>query len=266
MFDLGSRITLTFDVIDEQESYATPASVSCTVERPDGSEVVLTPAASSTGRYLASFTATQPGRHVVVWSSSDPACARSDVFNVRAARPLALCSVEDLKRHLNMTEASSSDDDELRGHLEAATLKVEEHRGEVVARRPFVDSVDLSYRNMIVLKRHPVVSVSSIADLDGVEWDLTGWLLDPATGLLTRVGGAGTGPVLIAYQAGYAQVPESFVLAAQIIAGHLWETQRMSHVTNRGATYGDTAPVVGMGYSMPNRAAELLGGRTPNSP
>jgi hypothetical protein len=144
-------------------------------------------------------------------------------------------------------------------------LAVELHRGEVVARRPFVDSFDGSHRRKLILNRHPVAALTSIASTDGTyTWDPDGWSVDPYTGLVSYASGpALAGAVTIGYQAGYREVPPNFILAAQIIAAHLWETQRMSHVANRGASYGDSAPVVRAGYAIPNRALELLGGRPP---
>lgn len=69
------------------------------------------------------------------------------------------------------------------------------------------------------------------------------------------------------FVAGPAEVSPSQVMATQIICGHLWTTQRVSALAGPGFGGMEQSPAVsGRGYLIPNQAAQLLGGRAPNSP
>ncbi len=66
------------------------------------------------------------------------------------------------------------------------------------------------------------------------------------------------GPVVATYIAGRATVPGAVRMAALIIAGHLWETQKANAPTPGMQDGFDAQPTLGMGYAIPNRAADLL--------
>jgi hypothetical protein len=262
VYDLGDPVTLTFDT-DVDDAPVTPDSVVLEVDQPDG--VVLEPTVTtvSTGRHAATFTPTQPGRHPFRWVATGPG-ARShvDVFNVRAAVPLALCSLAVAKRHINIDSDEVVDDEELRVHIEAATGAVERHRGEVVARRTF--TVEATGGQLLSLR--PVISVTSATPVDGggaIDVSGADWLPDPATGLVTIPDGTARSTVLVV--AGYRVVPDEFILAAEIIAAHLWETQRARAVGSITGLPGEEAVLTpsGMGFAIPSRAITLLGGQPP---
>jgi hypothetical protein len=65
-----------------------------------------------------------------------------------------------------------------------------------------------------------------------------------------------------------ARVPDNYITATQIICAHLWQTQRVQTLGSGPTFGGDTSfsPQLGLGYALPNRALELLGGRAPNMP
>lgn len=248
MYTLGATVTLRFPSFG--------ASATLEVVAPDGAVVPdVEVGEKSGGAFAASYLPPAPGRYAYRFVD-DAGAAVQDVFHVRAARSLALCSLEDVKRHANMT--SDVDDDELREHIEAATGVVERHRGEVIALR----SLTASVRGRQHLPGRPVVRVTAARRGDGSAVDVTGWVPDSGTGLLAvpRYVGA----VAVDYVAGYQVVPDEIVLAAEIIAAHLWETQRLSSLG--GAQLGSEDQYrtpAGLGYAIPNRAAELLGGRPP---
>ena len=263
MHELGDVVTLKYDAV-LAGTLITPSAVTCTITLPDGTTTSPTPEVDEIGHYRTPFTTTQAGRHTVRWTGAG-APGKSDVFMVRESVPLALCSLDDMRAHLNMTERA--DDAELRLYLEAATLAVERHRGEIVARRSFTDRPTLcAPRHRIALASHPVLSLTSIERTDGSQtWDVGDWSLDGSTGLLSRLDGdALLGEVDIVYVAGYRVVPESFVLASAIIAAHLWETQRNTSFASGPAFGGeDILTPSGIGYAVPHRAVELLGGTPP---
>lgn len=246
---VGDAVPLTF---------GSPAvSATLTVERPTGVVDTPTVGAPSNGVFTVSYMPAVAGRYVVRWTDGQGR-ASADVFNAASA-VLALCSLDDAKKHINMT--STVDDEELRGHIEAATGVIERHRNEIVARRALSATVCAGE----VLPDWPVLSVTSATTVSGgasMDVSGSGWAPDPVTGQVTVP--AGTPRCAVVYVAGYQVVPPEFVLAAEIIAAHLWETQRAQPVgpPALGAPDMFLSPS-GQGFAIPNRAIELLGGRAP---
>lgn len=247
MYAVGQTVTLTFE--------SAAASAELAVTPPGLPDVTVAPGDPQGGVFTATYTPTRPGRFLTRWSDPQGQVVE-DVFNVRG-RPLALCSIADAKKHLNMDAGDRVDDEELRGHIEAATIVIERHRNEVVALREVTANVTPGK----YLPDRPVVRVTA-AERDGVALDVTAWKPDPANGLVS-VPGHGR-DVSVTYLAGYEVVPEPFILAAEIIAAHLWETQRMSAIGGPASAGEDQyLTPSGLGYAIPNRAVQLLGGRPP---
>lgn len=262
-YELGSTVPLSFDVDDAAGAPTVPATVSLTITLPDDTTANPTPDNPSTGRYGLDYVpSTQPGRYTVAWVSTGPARALTDVFDVAESPPPAVCSLADLKAHLNKTD--TDDDAELRIHLAAATSAVEHHLGEVVAKRSFTDRLRASHRERLLLTRHPVLAVTAIVSAgDDTTWDPDDFLVE-SSGLVSRKAGASLrGLVDITYRAGPRVIPANHQLAAQIIAAHLWETQQHSHLSG-GPNYDEQILTPsGLGFAIPNRAVELLGARGP---
>jgi uncharacterized phiE125 gp8 family phage protein len=261
-YDLGDTVPLGVDVVDEDGAPTTPGAVTLTITLPDDTTATPTPSVPSVGRYEVDYVPAQVGRYVAVWTSTSPSTSFEDVFDVDERPAPALCSLADLKRHLNKLD--TDDDDELRGHLAAATAAVERHLGEVVAKRSFTDRLYARCRERLLLTRHPVLAVTAIVSAeDDTVWDVDDFLVEP-TGLVSRL----QGPVLwglvdVTYTAGVRAVAPDRRLAAQIIAAHLWETQQRSHLSG-GPTYDEQILTPsGLGFAIPNRAVELLGPRGP---
>lgn len=266
MLVVGDVVPLSF-ITTSAGSYVTATAVTLTIERPDGTLVTVSnPTTSGVGQYRATFATTQPGRHAYWWTATGPgARAESDVFNVAPLSSLALISLGDVKEHLNKTD--DVDDEELRRWMGAATRVVERHVGEVAARRSFTELFTARRGARVRLDRKPVLSVTSLASADGlVVYDPNSLIIDGPRGLITVAAGpALSGYLRINYVAGYQVVPDNYLQAAAIIAAHLWETQRVQTV-GRSPGFGNSEVNVtpsGLGYAIPNRAVELLGGRPP---
>lgn len=266
-YDLGDTVYLSTTVTDASLSLVAATGVVCSVGLPDGTTATPAVTTVSTGRYTASFVPTQAGRHTERWSSTSPAFARSDTFDVRAPTPPYLVSLVDLKAHLNMDLSDSSNDEELRGFIEAATLVVERHRREAVVRRTVVETLWVNNLGL-----HPSVQpvqsiTSAVSTLSTATWNPAELRLYP-TGVLQAMPYTLRlwGEVTLTYVAGYAVVPANFTLAALIIAAHLWSSQRSGTLipSQMGARFDDSSlsPSVS-GYAIPNRALELLGGQPP---
>lgn len=185
-------------------------------------------------------------------------------------------SLQDVKSHLNMS--GSENDDELYVYLDAATNIIEGLIGAVVPTQ--YTEVHDGGRTSIITYHQPVQSVDSITEYIGnTTWTLTeqpvgqsinafGYTLDdPMSGRITRrgagsypqpfVGGAGT--VSITYTAGRETVPPAISLAALVIIGNLWQTQRGAAALPSPGSSGDVA-VSGMAGALPSLAMDLIEG------
>lgn len=266
MIDLGDAVDLSFQN-STGGSLVDATTVALVVGLPDGTTTTVTPTRASPGRYQAVYVPVQAGRHDIRWVSAGPgARTQVDVLNVAPARSVSLVSLAEFKTHLNID--TDDEDEEIRYYLEAATGVVERHVGQVVVRRSISETHRLGWRGGLVLRRGPVISLTSISTNGGTVLDPSGYVVDTATGELRSVAGglAGlSGDVAVVYVAGYVATPPHMILAAQIIAEHLWQTQRVQAVGRTPGLGGAEVNITpsGLGYAIPNRAVELLGGRPP---
>lgn len=267
MIDLGSVVQIAVDVRDAAGALTNPASATLTITLPDGT--TATPAVglppTATGQLRVDYVTGQPGRHSWRMVTTSPTTAYTDVFNVAPAAPPAMMSLADAKKHLNIPATTTTDDDELRGYLSAATLAVERARGEIVVRRTFTDDFQLSAPTaQILLTRVPVVALTSVQAVDAATtWTVGNLDADAGSGVVTvKSGAAFSGWLRVVYEAGYPVIPDGWLLAGEIILQHLWETQRGTSV---GVSFGggEQATPFGMGFAIPNRALELLGPQLP---
>lgn len=266
--DLGDTVPLTFEVRDADGALVNAAAVTATVTLPDGSTV--SPAVSNppavTGVYGVDFVPTTAGRHMVRWVSTDPASAYTDAFDVWLAVSESIVSLAAMKDHLNKSVEDTSDDEELRGFIEAATAVIEEHRGETVTRRTVVEDMNLRHPVMVVqLGTSPVQSLTSVATVDGATtWDVNDLHVSRHGVVTVQTGAALLGLVRFTLVGGYTVIPPNYTLAAKIIVAHLWETQQQPGLGSN--PYGADAQFLtptGRGFAIPNRAVELLGRRPP---
>jgi hypothetical protein len=171
---------------------------------------------------------------------------------------MALITLDQAKRQLDIASSDTSRDDELQLWVDATTSAVEKARGEVVDQRRVTDELPVN-GGRVILTAVPVtalVSVTSVAD--GTTWDTSALHVTPATGELTVMSGRSlSGGVVVVYNAGYPSPPANYVVAALIILQHLWETRRGAQSIPMG---GDNEMYVPqLGYAVPRRAVELLG-------
>lgn len=161
-----------------------------------------------------------------------------------------LVSMEQLMRHLNLD--SAEDALELDGTRSAAVDVVESYVGPVEPRTVTERVRWPGWGHPLILRRPPVLELLSAVDADGAAVDLS----------LAQYGSAGVvdcwpaGTVSITYRAGRDPIPAALTLAALVIAGHLWETQRGPAGGMPGVN--DEPVVIGVGYAVPNRAIELM--------
>ena len=154
-----------------------------------------------------------------------------------------------LRDHLNLT-GPSANDAELERFLSAAQEHVEQLIGPVL--NSTITEVLPITGSTVVLSECPVAYVASVT-VGGAT--LTGWTLRPRSGLVTGVNGSGDATVT--YTAGRVMCPDAVVVAALVIAEHLWRTQLGGSPS--ALPMDDMAGVPGgSGFAIPRRALELL--------
>jgi hypothetical protein len=280
--DVGDLYRLTYTNSSPGGGPVSAGTMTLTITLPDGTTAApVTVAPVSAGVYLYDYQTVQAGRHLARWvgTGTNPG-AYVEVFDVRPAAPAYLISLADAKQQLNITSTAS--DEELRVYLEAVTAIAERIRGEALIRRTFTDEKYLpdffrgygqvdaaqpygttTVRSTVALNHTPAVSLTSVSRVNGsMTWDTTLLRLDPDGIVDVLFGPALVGHLTITYVAGYSIVPAEVGLATRIILQHLWETQRGSRGGPRPGGLDVTA-VPGMGFAVPNRAVELLGGGMP---
>lgn len=260
-YDLADVVPLTVTIRDAAGAPADGGSVVLTIGLPDGTTATPAVVHPDTGVYQVDYSPTMAGRHMAQWVCTGlNASGYTDMFDVRPAFPAYIVSLADMKNQLNMT--STNDDEELRGYIEAATAVVEDELGRAVVRRTFTE--EHSACGEILLNWTPVASLVSAATVDGSQtWNVDD-LHVSKSGIVTAKPGAAAlvGDIETVHIAGDMIVPANWSLAGKIIVQHLWDTQRGS----KGGAHpaGLDTPGAGFtrfGFSIPNRAKELLTGR-----
>lgn len=168
------------------------------------------------------------------------------------------------KAHLNMT--GDAHDAELTRFIEAAVQVVERHLDRAVAVRPVVARQRV-HGHQVVLDVVPVVSVTSVTELDGTgTWSGADLIVDAESGVVEgRYTRPIYGHVQVNYVAGTDPVPPNYTLAAAMIVGEMWEqTQRARGAGRRyGGGAGDEQMQMPGGYLLTPAALQLLGHPTP---
>lgn len=257
-YDLSDSVPIAVDVRDADGVLADATSVELTITLPDGT--TATPGVANppsvTGEYRVTYLPVQAGRHAWRFVTTSPNTAYQDVFEVREAVSPSLLSLADAKAHLNVT--ATTNDDELREYLEAATEIVESYVGPVV-RRTHTARV-CGYRSQIPLPHTQVLEVTAVTLVsDGsTPITLSDLAINTEAGIVSYKSGQSFpyGEMDITYTVGRSFVKANWTLAAKIILKHNWDTQLGNLPSIQGDTNGYV--VTGAGYLVPFRAISLL--------
>jgi hypothetical protein len=269
LFDIGDIVPLTVEIRDATGTLANAGSgVVLTLGLPDGTTLLPSVTNPSTGRYQVDYIPTLPGRHTTRWvASGTNASAFSGTFDVRPIDPGYIISLPETKQFLNIPDINTSDDEEIRGYLEAVTTVIENWRNEKMVRQTVIERHDVRRTHQLTIRTGPLISVTEIKRVDGsFTWDVAQLDVDTARGTVSTVTGFPEfyGFIKVTVVVGYSVIPANFSLAAKIIVGHLWATQRQPAIGGSVFSSGETdSTPSGFGFSIPNRAAELLGDRPP---
>lgn len=245
----GDVVVLDVTLTDSDGDPVDTDQVTCTVTAPDGTTTSPTVTHTGLGAYQAAVTVQQPGRHVVAWLAGGTHHAgHSDVVVVVDPALLAVVSLDEAKRHLNIT--GHQDDDEIEWMLTVAVAAGQSYTGRLFSQRPVVDVFTPPHRGTVLLTRTPVAAVTSATSGGGdVPWTLE----DPAAGIV-RTQSWPTQPVTVAYVAGPAAASPADTQGVLEMLRHLWATQRGTAGPSVMRAGDDT---YGQGWSLPRRVTEL---------
>lgn len=183
--------------------------------------------------------------------------------------PADWITVGELKTHMGKT----GDDAELAGFVSAACYSIRDRIGEVSAVTAVVEVC--SWTDVIVLEHKPVISVTKVERLPGLDFvppgdrgtGTDGWLMQqPGAGILQHTSRF-PGGVRVTYQAGRDPLPPNVRLAGLEMAAHLWRASQLNAGGGRPAIADNEQPIIpGVAYALPIRVRELLGlGDNPTS-
>lgn len=278
MYDVGDTITLSATCRDAAGQPANATVATLSVTRPDGIVEAQAPAnpPASAGLYQHPYVPSQYGRHVVRWTFTGgvPDQAYPDVVNVADSTWPAIVGLGEVKHHLNIDQANTTHDDELRGFILSASEVVESIVG-AVARRTVTETHTGRGEPVLVLRHTPVLSVASVVE-DGVLLSASEYTVKPS-GLLTR----GTGSwydhwtpgaaVDVTYTPGRLAVPWAVLDGTKELIRINWRPQTGGNGSvfdqGRGDDYGQRGEPgeIRLGFFIPNTVMQRLqtSGRAP---
>jgi hypothetical protein len=242
MFELGSVYPAALDVLDQNRQPVNPATATLTITLPD--QTTVTPAVTNppavTGQLRYPFLTTQPGRHLVNWSTTGPVTAWSDVFDVMEAAPPAIISLADAKQTLSIDPSYTDDDDELRSKLRGVTTGIERYMRTVYAYRqisetfqrpvmgiPWAASSALRLTYVPVIKLTGLVTISPQNVVTTTYDPVNNMWTDPETGLVHVYAGPPlAGRLQATYTAGMTIIPNNVLEGARVLLQAVWETRR----------------------------------------
>lgn len=274
MIDLGDPVPLSVYIVDDAGNPANAGAVTVTVTLPDGSTANPAVANAVVGTYTATYVPTQVGRHTVRWVATGAnANAYDDVFEVYAADPGLIISVDEARAALRIPNAQTVDDDDLRELIAAATGPMEDICGPILRRN--CDEWHDGGGQTVRLLQAPIISVSSVLEaygagytrtltlqnLDAGSFDAFGYTVDLDDAILTRrtsgqasafVGGRRN--VHVVYVAGRAVPPANILRATRRLVRWLWQSENQRPGQN--AQQGDPV-ITPSGFAVPRDVVQL---------
>ena len=227
-FDIGDSVPLAWDVKDATGTLVNGSTVTLTVTHPDGTaETPSVGVPTVTGQYRITYTPATAGRYIWQAVTTGPSTTYGDVFEVREALSPSLMSLADAKYALNIPQATTTFDDELREYMEAVTSTVEDFVGPVVRRT--VTRRLWGYCYSVRLPHQQVLSLTSVINVkDASTVDVSLLTVDTLTGivrykdLITRFP---YGEFDFTYVVGRNYVSPNLTLAAKLILQSNWRSQ-----------------------------------------
>jgi hypothetical protein len=234
---IATRVKNYDKPIDQGGVLVTPGggAPACTVTRPDGTTAAATVATLAAGDFQASIASTIAGRYHFTYSASGtnsgafPTTRHADVWptglNGRLIIPLG-----DAKDALNIPSSVSTDDNELRLYIAAATDYIENITGPLLSVTGKTWAAD-GGRGCVMLPEE-AASITSVT-VDGTA--TTDYTADLRAGIIYRgtgtsagnlTFGAGRANVVVTYTVGGTTVPPAAVLAARELIRYWWQSSQ----------------------------------------
>lgn len=270
VYDLGDVAALGVTILDAAGNPANATTVVATVAAPDGTTSTPSVTNSGTGLYDIAYTPTQYGRYTIRWvATGTNASAYADEFTVRDFLALGVVSFDEVKAHLNIAASNTTNDEEIRRFIDAATDLAENYVGCILGRQTFASEMYDGNVEHLRLRNPRAMTITSVYE-NGLLLQSTDYVLDPTGQRLYRVTtGAISSPsyfgiwapgannIVVSYVAGFVNPPAAVRQGVLEIIRHLWQTQRGSaSVMGRVQTGDDFYP--SSTFSLPRRAMELL--------
>lgn len=238
------------------------ATVSIEITRPD--RTVFTPQVANppgvTGHYLYDLTVTAPGPWRYVWRTTAPVLVLSGSFDAIPAGAFGVVNLEKAKKLLRIALDDHDHDDEIMDVIRAATGALENERNEKILRTEVSQTRWLrAGTKRFSLAHRPVIEVTRVVSLDPPYAELTPPAIEVSEqGIVTVVSGIVSGRTRIDYVAGYNIIPDPIREAGGYVIQHLWANRLGASGRPRAGGQSGDEPS-SMGYSIPNRARDLLG-------
>ena len=294
-FDLGDPVPLSIPVTDTAGNpQNTNGTVTLTITQPDQTTQVFsgTPTSAqitnpSVGIYqlAGGFPAVQAGHHLVAWTVTGTFPGGfNDTFEVWPAQDPTILSLAEAKEILRIPTTNTQYDGIVRGYNRAISEWVEYVCGPVVV-QTITEVLPADYM-VVALSKPPVISLTNWTTtpsflagsgipvpsppspmypmrIYGITYPGTALSLDPARGTVRHQAGLPFifGEYVWQYQAGRPVIPYGIYEANKIALKHLFAVERGGMAGGGQANYGMTetsAQATGFGFSVPNRAVELL--------
>lgn len=272
ILDLGDIAPLSINIYDSTGALANATSVSVTIYLPDGTTTTGTVTNPTTGQYNCDYTPTQVGRYVISWSATGTnAASYTDEFSVRDIANMGVVSLDEVKSHLNIPLTVTTDDEELRRFMDAATDLAEGFVGQVLGRRTITSEKHSgSNYDHIKIRKPSILSVTSLTENGVALTQDTDYVVDPTGQRIYRIAtnglfsnhyygywAQGVNNVVVTYVAGFTLAPAAARQGVLEITRHLWTTQRGNKSGTTRSQSGDDFAAGGT-HSLTWKAEELL--------
>lgn len=255
-YEVGQTLTFGLSVYDSAGVLANVGTIGdATITSPDGTTTTATPTTSGTGLYAVTHTSTQAGRYRCTFTGSGTnsgALPWTDVADVWPADPRLIISLADAKAELN--HVTNINDDELRLYIAATTEVVEEIVGRVLS-ASVTETFDGGRTAVLLGERASAITSVTV---DGTA--TTDYTADLRAGIVYA--GSTSSPssfsygrqnVVVTYTTGGSSLDPNIVLAARVIAAHLYQVGQQK----RGRNQNEDITVLASGFAVPTRAVEL---------
>lgn len=219
MYDLGDTVTIARTCLNAAGVPANATTVTLAIIKPDGTvdTPTVTNPPAQTGLYTVGYVPVQAGRHTyrITFTGVVPDQAHIDLFHVWPSANAWIVGLAETKDQLNISQADTSQDEELRRAIAGASAVVEDIVG-VVAQRSFVQTFSGRGTRALLLSRRPVISVTTVVE-DALTLAATDYTVTEH-GVLTRVASlaawrwpVGVYNIVVTHTAGRVIVPDNIL-------------------------------------------------------